>query len=252
MTRPAKKLPGPFFRPKFGVELDWNNRIIKLKGNAKHADLRLGDIVTSVEGHELGNSMLAEVMAQNKLTKLGWVRLSVRRNTSASVWQPPYAKAVGKNGFAVFNVTDDGPLGLELHQSRGRLVIDGVRPGSLAERLGMPEGAQIVSVNGEPLYGAVTAGQQFQRAVATAERPLRIGVEHTRRSRDHSNTAAVLPALSIGSTNQLEALGEKKRVAWKAELETESDTSRSSTSRSQGALSSTSSWADDIDDEMSA
>ena len=81
LARPKKNAMAMITRRtrKLGIELDADNCVVALMEPATKSDLRVGDYVLSIDGHELGVKLLVDVLDEFKLGQAASNELRIRR-----------------------------------------------------------------------------------------------------------------------------------------------------------------------------
>lgn len=64
---------------KLGIELDADNCVVSLQPPASGSDLRVGDYILEIDGHELGVKLLVDVLEEFNLQKQQSNELRIRR-----------------------------------------------------------------------------------------------------------------------------------------------------------------------------
>lgn len=130
---------------------------------AEKAGLKVGDVVTEVDGVKVTNSqdVVREVLKKKVDQKVNFVILRDGKRTEISVTTAQMPEKIGERGpvqpgrewfgLRVSNVTPDLAKQLGLKKTEG-VVIVGVEPNSVAQRAGLKAGDIILEVNHQKVF----------------------------------------------------------------------------------------------------
>jgi serine protease Do len=153
---------------------------------AVQAGVRAGDVIVAISGHEVDDPedlrfRIATLPAGAPVPLTLW-RAGKQQETSATLMTPPETPPRdtqtldGRHPLAGVTVSNLNPAlaeELSLDMSTRGVVIDDVREGSYAQRIGLQKGDLLVSLNGKSLPTVAA----LRQAVNTASSPWRLSVK---------------------------------------------------------------------------
>jgi Do/DeqQ family serine protease len=153
---------------------------------AAQAGVRAGDVIVAISGHEVDDPedlrfRIATLPAGTPVPLTLW-RAGKQQETSATLITPPETPPrdtqtlEGRHPLAGVTVSNLNPAlaeELSLDLSTRGVVIDDVRDGSYAQRIGLQKGDLLVSLNGKSLPTVAA----LRQAVNTASSPWRLSVK---------------------------------------------------------------------------
>jgi serine protease Do len=146
---------------------------------AAQAGVRAGDVIVAISGHEVDDPedlrFRVATLPVGATASLTFWRAGKQQEASASLMTPPETpsrdtqKLEGRHPLAGITVSNLNPAladEMSLDTTQRGVVIDEVRDGSYAQRIGLQKGDLLVSLNGKPLPSVAALRQVVSAATA--------------------------------------------------------------------------------------